>query len=48
MRSAMARVAAIYTAAGAKDRFTFKWGDGGHKFYPGIMWPFIESALKPR
>mgnify|MGYP007026262857 FL=1 len=42
---AMARVRFIYQAAGAADRFRNAWGDEGHKFYPAIMWPFIESAL---
>lgn len=43
---AMARVHAIYTAAGASRRFVHRWGAEGHKFYPGTMWPFIESSLK--
>ena len=47
VEAAMARVRTIYTAAGAKGRFRFQWGEAGHKFYPDIMWPFIESALKP-
>ena len=42
---AMARVRLIYVAAGAGDHFTHRWGDEGHKFYPELMWPFIESAL---
>ena len=21
------------------------WGDGGHRFYPAKMWPFIENAI---
>ncbi|MBC8352799.1 MAG: acetylxylan esterase [Planctomycetes bacterium] len=42
---AMARVRSIYQAAGASDQFRNEWGAEGHKFYPDIMWPFIESAL---
>jgi hypothetical protein len=42
---AMARVRSIYQAAGAADRFRNAWGTDGHKFYPAIMWPFIENAL---
>ncbi len=45
VETAMARVHSIYSAAGASTRFHHKWGEAGHKFYPGIMWPFIESAL---
>jgi hypothetical protein len=42
----MSRVHSIYRAAGAKDNFRHEWGASGHKFYPEIMWPFIESSLK--
>jgi len=45
VEAAMARVRAIYAAAGAPDRFRHEWGAAGHKFYPEIMWPFIESSL---
>ena len=46
VEAAMSRVHSIYQATGAKDRFRHEWGASGHKFYPEIMWPFIESALK--
>jgi fermentation-respiration switch protein FrsA (DUF1100 family) len=42
---AMARVATIYRAAKAADRFGHRWGSEGHKFYPKLMWPFIEAEL---
>jgi hypothetical protein len=42
---AMARVRTIYKAAGAPERARSEWGADGHKFYPEIMWPFIESEL---
>ena len=45
VEAAMGRVHAIYTAAAARDRFRHTWGAEGHKFYPDLMWPFIESAL---
>lgn len=45
VEAAMARVRTIYKAAGAEDQFGYKWGASGHKFYPKIMWPFIEAAL---
>jgi hypothetical protein len=45
VEAAMARVHAIYRAAGAEDRFRHEWGAAGHKFYPKIMWPFIESKV---
>ena len=46
VEAAMSRVHGIYEAAGAGNRFQHKWGASGHKFYPNIMWPFIESELK--
>jgi hypothetical protein len=45
VETAMAHVHSIYSAAGASTRFQHEWGEAGHKFYPRIMWPFIESAL---
>ncbi len=45
VETAMARVASIYTAADASKQFQHKWGTSGHKFYPNIMWPFIEEKL---
>jgi len=35
----------IYAAAGAPDRFEHRWGEGGHRFYPDLMWPFVKEAL---
>ena len=46
VEAAMARVRLIYAAARASDHFTHRWGEEGHKFYPELMWPFIESALE--
>jgi len=46
VEAAMSRVHSIYRAAGGQGRFRHAWGTAGHKFYPEIMWPFIESALK--
>lgn len=46
VEAAMARVQTIYSAAGAPKRFRHQWGADGHKFYPDIMWPFIETALR--
>ena len=45
VEAAMARVKSIFKHAGAADQFEFTWGDEGHKFYPEIMWPFIERKL---
>lgn len=46
VESAMRRVAGVYRAKHASSRFRFQWGDAGHQFYPDIMWPFIEGALR--
>jgi hypothetical protein len=34
----------IYTAAGAGDHFAQEYGDGGHRFYKDLMWPFVRRA----
>lgn len=44
--AAMAHVRAIFAAAGVPDRFEHNWGDAGHKFYPELMWPFIEKHIR--
>jgi hypothetical protein len=46
VEAAMSRVQSIYTAAGANNHFHHEWGAAGHKFYPNVMWPFLESAVK--
>ncbi len=38
-------VRAIYQTAGVPERFEHRWGDEGHRFYAGLMWPWIEEAL---
>lgn len=38
-------VRAIYEAAGQSSHFAHRWGEGGHRFYKDLMWPFIEDAL---
>ncbi len=39
-------VQAIYKAAGCPERFAFRWGDAGHRFYKALMWPFVMEGLK--
>ena len=39
-------VETIFTAAGAADHFDLRWGQGGHRFYPDLMWSFIEEGIK--
>jgi dienelactone hydrolase len=42
---AVAGVRQTYRTARAGDRFAHRYGDGGHRFYKDLMWPFIERAL---
>lgn len=35
----------IYRSAGAPGRFVHRYGDGGHRFYKDLMWPFVDQAL---
>ena len=44
--STAAAVKQIYRAVGVAERMEMKWGDEGHKFYPQLIWPFVENALK--
>jgi fermentation-respiration switch protein FrsA (DUF1100 family) len=35
----------IFTAADAAERFELRHGEGGHRFYKELMWPFVERQL---
>lgn len=35
----------IYKAAGAKSNFSHRYGEGGHRFYKNLMWPFVKKNL---
>ncbi len=35
----------IFKAAGVSEHTALQWGKSGHRFYPEIMWPFIQDAL---
>ena len=35
----------IFAAAGAVDHFDLRWGQEGHRFYPDLMWSFIEEGI---
>ncbi len=43
---AVLELRAIYEAAGVASHFDQEYGDGGHRFYKDLMWPFITSALE--
>lgn len=42
---AVERLRAIYEAAGKPERFEFRWGEAGHRFYADLMWPFVLEAV---
>lgn len=35
----------IYESAGVSERFAHHYGEGGHRFYSDLMWPFIQRAI---
>jgi hypothetical protein len=41
-----ALVERIFIAAGAADHFDLRWGQEGHRFYPDLMWSFIEEGIE--
>lgn len=45
---AVGELSTIYEAAGASGRFSQVYGDGGHRFFADLMWPFVERALRER
>lgn len=42
---AVAGIRHIYASAGVSERFAHGYGDGGHRFYKDLMWPFIQRAI---
>lgn len=42
---AVAGLGRIYRAAGAEERFQHRYGEGGHRFYKDLMWPFIRLTM---
>ena len=42
---AVAGVRRIYDVAGVPQRFAHRYGEGGHRYYKDLMWPFIRSAM---
>jgi hypothetical protein len=43
---ALAGLRRIFNAAGAGDRFQSAYGEGGHRFYSDLMWPFVTLAKR--
>ncbi|MBT7162332.1 MAG: prolyl oligopeptidase family serine peptidase [Victivallales bacterium] len=42
---AVVELARLFAAAEVPDHFVHCYGDGGHRFYKDLMWPFVEQAL---
>ena len=40
------KVRKIYQAADAEEKVSLKWGQQGHRFYPSLMWSFIDKGLQ--
>lgn len=43
-----AEVRELFHAAGAPENFQHRWGDGGHRFYQDLMWPFVLAGRTGR
>jgi hypothetical protein len=48
VNAAVSRLREIYTASGAPERYEHRYGDGGHRFYSDLMWPWIEAHIDCR
>lgn len=44
-RRVTAATRAAFRASGVPGNFRQRYGDGGHRFYSDLMWPFVEKAL---
>lgn len=45
---AVLRLRMIYESAGCAAAFHHATGDGGHRFYAALMWPFVEARRTSR
>lgn len=45
---AMERLGNIYSQRNLSGKFKFQWQAGGHRFYPTVFWPVMNSVLKPQ
>ena len=43
-----ANIQEIFQVAGAPNHTAHEWGNNGHRFYPSLMWPFIEKGMAER
>jgi len=42
---AVENVRRIYASASVSERFSHFYGEGGHRFYKDLMWPFIQQVI---
>ena len=47
VNQAMLRLGSIYSQQNITDKFKFHWQPEGHRFYPAVFWPVMNSALQP-
>jgi pimeloyl-ACP methyl ester carboxylesterase len=43
---AVARLKGIYRASGHGDRYEHRYGEGGHRFFKALMWPWVDRAIQ--
>lgn len=43
---AASRLRSIYRASGCPERYEHRYGDGGHRFFSALMWPWIDKAMQ--
>ena len=46
VESTASKIRDIYLGLGFANKIRMEWGNSGHRFYPSIMWPFIETAIQ--
>ena len=48
VESTATKIKNVYLGLGIGNKMEMEWGNSGHRFYPSIMWPFIEKAIGTR
>jgi dienelactone hydrolase len=43
--AAVKRLRDLFAVAGVPERYEHKYGDGGHRFYKTLFWPFVDRAV---
>lgn len=48
IEGAVTTTKSFYKFSGYGDHFQHRWGEGGHRFYSNLMWPFVMKVVNSK